>query len=201
MGVACLVQNEIPEGKSAQQVIDVLQKKIELAGAERSGNWSVECETYYSSQNLENAAKMMYLLHSSDYPSVSFVALDNNNCVVAERGMDSLIAKLKAFYAPRKTGKIEAKGLKYDFGDFSIRIGTMSQGNNLKGVISEFEYAACSDMTQCWELLLEFVYSFVDEKQCQVTHPPKTFVDTKTKQYSVADKMLQYIEMFKFGKK
>ncbi len=50
--MSSLVQCDIPEGKSSQQVLDSLQKKIELAGAERSGNWLVECETYYSVQNL-----------------------------------------------------------------------------------------------------------------------------------------------------
>ena len=46
-----LAQVEIPEGKGAQQVLEALQRKVELAGAVRSGNWSVDCETYYSTQN------------------------------------------------------------------------------------------------------------------------------------------------------
>lgn len=201
MGVTCLVQSDVPEGRSGQQVIDSLQRKIEQAGGQRNGNWLVECETYYSSQSQENSTKAFYLLHNSDYPSVSFSALDNNTCVVAEQGMDSMISKLKAFYMPRKSGKIEAKGLRYDYGDFTIKIGNMSQGNNFRGVISEFEYGACNDVSQCWDLLLELVYSFVEESHCQVLQPPKTLVDSKTKRYSIADKMFQYVEMFKFGKK
>lgn len=46
-----LVQVDIPEGIGGQQILDALQKKIELAGATRSNNWFVECETYLSSQN------------------------------------------------------------------------------------------------------------------------------------------------------
>ena len=46
-----LVQVDIPEGIAGQQVLDALQKKIELAGAIRTGSWFVECETYLSSQN------------------------------------------------------------------------------------------------------------------------------------------------------
>ena len=49
--------------------------------------------------------------------------------------------------------------------------------------------------------MLELVYSFIEEQYCQVLAPPKTVSDTKTKRYSVADKMLQYAELFKFGKK
>lgn len=46
-----LVQSDVPEGRSGQQVIDSLQRKIEQAGGQRNGNWLVECETYYSSQS------------------------------------------------------------------------------------------------------------------------------------------------------
>jgi hypothetical protein len=42
----------VPEGKSGQQVVDILQKQVELLGAVRSGNFCVDCETYQSnSQN------------------------------------------------------------------------------------------------------------------------------------------------------
>ena len=38
----------MPEGKSGQQMVDLLQKQIELLGAVKSGNFSVDCETYQS---------------------------------------------------------------------------------------------------------------------------------------------------------
>ena len=38
----------VPEGKSGQQMVDLLQKQIELLGAVKSGNFSVDCETYQS---------------------------------------------------------------------------------------------------------------------------------------------------------
>ena len=46
-----LVHVDIPEGKTGQQVLDAFQKKFELAGATKTGSWSVECDTYVSSQN------------------------------------------------------------------------------------------------------------------------------------------------------
>eukprot|EP00795_Rhopilema_esculentum_P003418 gene3418-1783_t len=186
---------------NGQQTLDALQKKVELAGGVRNGSWLVECETYSSSQNFESTSKIFHLLHCSDYPNVSFAALENDTCVVADQGMDSLVTKLKAFYVPRKSGKTEAKGINYDFGDFKIKLGNISQGNNFKGIIIEFEYCACFDIHQSWNLLLEMATSFVDEKQCQVLPAPKAVIDSKSRQYSVADKMLQYVELFKFGKK
>ena len=46
-------------------------------------------------------------MHCSDYPSASFAVLDNDTCVIADQGMDSLISKLKAFYVPKKAGRTE----------------------------------------------------------------------------------------------
>ena len=38
----------VPEGLSGQQVVDSLQKQIELLGAVKTGNFQVDCETYQS---------------------------------------------------------------------------------------------------------------------------------------------------------
>ena len=39
---------ELPEGKSGQQAhfVEKLQKRAELMGAQKTGNWFVNCETY-----------------------------------------------------------------------------------------------------------------------------------------------------------
>ena len=39
---------ELPEGKSGQQahLVEKLQKRAELMGAQKTGNWFVNCETY-----------------------------------------------------------------------------------------------------------------------------------------------------------
>ena len=38
----------LASGKNGQQVVDVLQKNVELAGAVWSNGWCVDCETYQS---------------------------------------------------------------------------------------------------------------------------------------------------------
>lgn len=42
----------LSSGKSGQQVVDVLQKNVELAGAQWSGSWCVDCETYQSASGM-----------------------------------------------------------------------------------------------------------------------------------------------------
>ena len=39
---------EAPEGKSGQQAVEMLQQRVELLGAQKTGNWSVDCEAYHS---------------------------------------------------------------------------------------------------------------------------------------------------------
>jgi len=41
-------QYEIPEGKSGQQTVELLQKRAELLGARKTGNWAIDCESYQS---------------------------------------------------------------------------------------------------------------------------------------------------------
>lgn len=50
----------VPEGKSGQQVVDGLQKQVEMMGATKSGNFLVDCETYQSNpQNVTQTRMYM----------------------------------------------------------------------------------------------------------------------------------------------
>lgn len=53
------------------------------------------------------ASKLIHLVHSTEFPYSSFAVLETGTCLVADSGFDSLMSKLKTFYAPRKTSKIE----------------------------------------------------------------------------------------------
>ena len=43
----------VAEGKSGQQTVDMLQARIEQLGALSAGNFSVDCDTYQSTQSKE----------------------------------------------------------------------------------------------------------------------------------------------------
>lgn len=44
-------QVPLAEGKSVQQTIDILHKKLEQLGAVKQGNFTVDCETYHATGN------------------------------------------------------------------------------------------------------------------------------------------------------
>ena len=56
---------------------------------------------------LDTASKLIHLIHSTEFPYTSFAVLETGTCLVADSGFDSLMTKLKTFYTPRKTSKIE----------------------------------------------------------------------------------------------
>ena len=56
---------------------------------------------------LDTASKLIHLIHSTEFPYTSFAVLETGTCLVADSGFDSLLTKLKTFYTPRKTSKIE----------------------------------------------------------------------------------------------
>lgn len=45
-------QVPIAEGKSVQQTVDVLQKKLEQLGSVKQGSFCVDCETYHATGNV-----------------------------------------------------------------------------------------------------------------------------------------------------
>ena len=51
----------MPEGKSGQQVVDSLQRQLELLGAVKTGNFSVDCETYQSNTPAGNSSSCALL--------------------------------------------------------------------------------------------------------------------------------------------
>lgn len=45
-------QVPVAEGKSVQQTVDVLHKKLEQLGAVKQGSFCVDCETYHATGNV-----------------------------------------------------------------------------------------------------------------------------------------------------
>lgn len=41
-------QMPVAEGKSVQQTVELLTKKLEMLGAEKQGTFCVDCETYHT---------------------------------------------------------------------------------------------------------------------------------------------------------
>ena len=50
----------MPDGKSSQQVIDGLQKKLEFLGAQKICSWTLDCETF---QSAHASGKQVFIFH------------------------------------------------------------------------------------------------------------------------------------------
>lgn len=77
------------------------------------------------------------VLHNSEQPATSFGILDTGTSLVADHLFDCLMNKLKGVYQQKKGFKIEARGQRYELGDFIIKIGSVSMGPNFRGLLFE----------------------------------------------------------------
>ena len=57
-----VVNYPVPEGQSGQQTVDMLQKRVEDMGATKTGNFSVDCETYASVPQNGWCEKILFFL-------------------------------------------------------------------------------------------------------------------------------------------
>ncbi|XP_052779363.1 mediator of RNA polymerase II transcription subunit 20-like [Mya arenaria] len=200
MGVVCVYTFPVPEGKSGQQVVDSLQRQLELLGAVKTANFSVDCETYQSNNPTGAAQRILHVLHNSEQPASCFAILDNGTTLVADVLFEVLVAKLTqsksgkdGYYERRKGLKIESKGPRFELSDFIVKIGSVSMASNFKGILVEVEYCPCAIPGECWELMKEMMQSFMGTV---VENPPMAVKNKKDQFYTPSDTVAQYLEHF-----
>nr|XP_048682249.1 mediator of RNA polymerase II transcription subunit 20 isoform X2 [Caretta caretta] len=141
MGVTCVSQMPVAEGKSVQQTVEILTRKLELLGAEKQGTFCVDCETYHTAAstmgNQGQAGKLMYVMHNSEYPLSCFALFENGPCLIADANFDVLMVKLKGFFQNAKANKIESRGTRYQYCDFLVKVGTVTMGPSARGISVE----------------------------------------------------------------
>lgn len=187
------MHHPVPEGMSGQQTVDILQKRLELLGANKTGTFSVDCETWQS--QLPSQQRLVHVMHNSESPASCFAILDTGNCLVADTPFDLLMQKLRAFYAPKKNVKVETKGQRYELGDFIIKVGSAVLGPNtsFKGILVEVEYCPCLTPSECWNLMKEFTQGFLGAVPDTPNAHLKAKMDTL---YTPTDTVMQYLEFF-----
>jgi mediator of RNA polymerase II transcription subunit 20 len=79
----------------------------------------------------------VYILHSSEQPASCFAITDSGLCLTADTLFDGLMHKLKNYYPQRKNTKMEAKGQRYELGDFVLKVGSVTLAGSFKGVVVE----------------------------------------------------------------
>ncbi|KAL7985293.1 hypothetical protein Chor_003863 [Crotalus horridus] len=197
MGVTCVSQMPIAEGKSVQQTVEILTRKLELLGAEKQGTFCVDCETYHTAASTMGSqgqgAKLMYVMHNSEYPLSCFALFENGPCLIADTNFDILMVKLKGFFQNAKGNKIESRGTRYQYCDFLVKVGTVTMGPSARGISVEVEYCPCVVATDCWNLVMEFMQSFMGNHAPGI---PSVFSNKHDSIYSPADTIVQYMELF-----
>ncbi|XP_005991746.1 mediator of RNA polymerase II transcription subunit 20 [Latimeria chalumnae] len=197
MGVTCVCQMPVLEGKSAQQTVEILTKKLELLGAVKQGTFCVDCETYHTAVttmgNPGQTGKFMYVMHNSEYPLSCFALFENGPCLVADSNFDMLMVRLKGYFQNAKANKIESRGSRYLYCDFLIKVGTVMMGPSTRGISLEVEYCPCVIANDCWNLMMEFMQSFMGSHTPGI---PSVFSSKHDSVYTQSDTMIQYMELF-----
>ena len=91
------------------------------------------------------SGKSFQVIHTSENESLSFGITDQNGVIISERSFDNILTKLSDCYQPNKLTRIEAKGKKYEIGDFAIKVGSTFLGPSFKCMVIEvrFYYNKC----------------------------------------------------------
>uniref|UniRef100_A0A8B9TL35 Mediator of RNA polymerase II transcription subunit 20 n=1 Tax=Anas platyrhynchos TaxID=8839 RepID=A0A8B9TL35_ANAPL len=183
MGV--VTQVPVAEGKSVQQTVEMLTRKLELLGAEKQGTFCVDCETYHT------AASTMS--NQGGRQATASPSLKTAPASSQDTYFDTLMVKLKGFFQNAKANKIESRGTRYQYCDFLVKVGTVTMGPSARGISVEVEYCPCVIANDCWNLLMEFMQSFMGNHTPGV---PSVFGTKHDSIYSPADTVVQYMELF-----
>ncbi|XP_042198166.1 mediator of RNA polymerase II transcription subunit 20 isoform X2 [Callorhinchus milii] len=135
----------------------------------------------------------MYVMHNTEYPASCFALFENGPCLVADTNFDTLMIKLKGFFQNAKSNKIESRGQRYQFSDFLVKVGTVTMGPSARGISVEVEYCPSIVSNDCWNLMMEFMQSFMGSHTPGI---PSVFTAKHDGIYTPTDTVIQYMELF-----
>lgn len=192
--VSCSVaQWPVTENRTVPQAVEILTKRLDALGATKTGNFGVDCETYQSLPTMV-PAKFIHVMHNKEQPYTCYAVTDNRTCLVCENSFEAIMQRLKGFYMPKKTARIESKGTRYEMGDFIIKIGIVSLGPHARGVLVEVEYTPCVIIVDCWPLMMEFMQGFMGAQCTPTVHP--LLANKQDLPFTPKDTVFQYLEQF-----
>ncbi|PSN48932.1 Mediator of RNA polymerase II transcription subunit 20 [Blattella germanica] len=196
MGVTVLQQFPMVENRTGPQTIEFLTKRVMALGAIQTGQFLVDCDTYMSVASL-GQQRTVHVLHNSEQPASVFSILESGNKtipLVADGLFDLLMMKMTSIYTSKKQTKIEAKGPRFEIGDFCVKLGSVTMSQNFKGVLVEVEYRPCVVPASCWELMREFLQGFLGSSVQSTA--PQYLQNRMNEVYQPIDTIHQYLEQF-----
>ncbi|CAG0879746.1 unnamed protein product [Darwinula stevensoni] len=122
-----------------------------------------------------NQQKILHVMHNSEQPATVFSILETENkriCVTADTLFDMITGKISELSGAKKAPKAESRGTRFEVagGDFLIKLGSVTVGQNFKGILCEVEYQPCVIPSNCWELMREFLQGSFGS--CVSSQPP-----------------------------
>uniref|UniRef100_A0A8C9V631 Mediator of RNA polymerase II transcription subunit 20 n=1 Tax=Scleropages formosus TaxID=113540 RepID=A0A8C9V631_SCLFO len=197
VGRTCELHVPVAEGKSVQQTVDLLHKKLEQLSAVKQGSFFVDCETYHAAGPTSGQPpKLLYVMHNSEMPLSCMAMFEGGPCLTADANFDVLMVKLKSHFQNAKGHKVESRGARYQYCDFLVKVGTITMSSSARGISVEVEYCPCVVPGDCWNLMKEFMQSFLGSN---VPELPSVFTAKPEGLYAPADStdtMTQYLELF-----
>jgi mediator of RNA polymerase II transcription subunit 20 len=175
----------------------MIQKRLELLGAEKTGSFAVDNETYQSQPPV--VSRIIHILRNSDQMASCFAVLDTGTCLVADSSFDLLMQNIKQFYAVRKNLRVESRGQRYQLDDIIVKVGSVviGQSSSFRGVLVEVEYLPCVVAAECWPLMKEFIVGLLGPViNASLDVPSQHFRNTFDAIQSPSDVVLQYLEHF-----
>ncbi|KAJ4448070.1 hypothetical protein ANN_10082 [Periplaneta americana] len=86
------------------------------------------------------AQRTVHVLHNSEQPASVFSILESGTKtipLVADGLFDMLMLKMTSIYTSKKQTRIEARGPRFEIGDFCVKLGSVTMSQNFKGVLVE----------------------------------------------------------------
>ncbi|XP_071508044.1 mediator of RNA polymerase II transcription subunit 20-like [Diadema antillarum] len=194
MGVTCVCQWPVTENRTIPQTVEILTKRLDALGAVKMGNVAVDCEMYQSVPTMGQTPKVIHVMHNKEQPYTCYAVTDNKTCLVCENSFEAIMQRLKAFYTPKKSARIESKGIRYEMGDFVVKVGIVSLGPHARGILVEVEYTPCTIIPDCWQLMMEFMHGFMGSQNTPTTHP--LHASKQGEPFSPKDTIFQYLDHF-----
>jgi len=201
MVVAVVITLPTTSFKSVADAHDFYVEKLEKGGTKKIRQFQVELVTY---QPLTPNSKMVHLLSHSEYPASCFCVTESGHIIVADNTFVTLMNKLKTLKAyDTRLPKMDSKGTRFEYQDFVINIGTVSQAQNAKGLILEVGYLPTDESRDGYCLIQEFLQSFLSTSKQQIqkllTDQLKQLLTNKERkdlfEYTPTVTMYQYLEI------
>ncbi|CAJ0955577.1 unnamed protein product, partial [Mesorhabditis belari] len=193
MGVSWVIETERSQNS--------IEQLIESGGGTKIGLFVVDSSTYRPVDQLANNIGQLNVLHHSNFPESTFsLAVTATNDPkqpppksISDRGFDLILSKLSGALQMDSSGKFDASGTEYSFKDFRVRVGTVTQGGSVKGVVVEIEYTPTWVANQASMMLSEFINMFFPE---QTASKPEIITKPTSDLYTALDTLNQYQQIF-----